>query len=266
LRLVVAFLLCLPVITFGQVTTAKPDCAAYSVDTGATHYPDHLWTFCEGSGTSLADEGSGTTYNLTITGADWATDGTHGDVLDFVSANSDYAQATVSGLSGAQTICAVVKISTLNTLYTVAALGDATTTDAYAYFGSGSDGDAFAQFRDSGGTESNATNTPIDDGSWNLVCGKFQDSTEYGTSVNGAAWELDSTVSVSTVAALDRFSVGSNETAFTNNYLNGEIAALWWYESDKSSAEISAIYNSGDPWSVIGFAASDSVIYRRRDR
>lgn len=237
--------------TLAAVTTAKPE--PHSINSGATHYPSHLWVMAEGSGSTVEDEGGGGDYDLTITGADWAT-GTLGSQLDFVAANSDIAKNTsVSGESGTQTMCVVVRSATTNTAMVNMQLAEAADSDSYARFYFGTDGDLTGQAdHDAAAAITNASDQVLDNDTWHLACARFSE-TAVDLSVDGAAWEADSSGTLTgLMAALNCVSVGGECDSSPSQYMNGSIAAAMWWEGSKSDADISAIYNSGDPWSVIG--------------
>lgn len=66
----------------------------------------------EGTGTTLNDEIG--TWDLTITGADWGADGTHGDKLTFVASKNDYLLVTGIGSMSdtVMTWCGIFQITT----------------------------------------------------------------------------------------------------------------------------------------------------------
>jgi len=269
LRALILFLLfLLPALVHAQVTTSKPSCGSYTIDVGETHYPDHLWVICEGTGTTTADEGSGTARTLTFgattgSGPDWVTDdATHGTVLDFVTANKDFMENTsLTTPTGIQTICVVMKVGTTAATSDLIQLSDNSANNALRLFVA-SDGDMGGQARDTSGNTVNQSVVALDDGAWNMLCGRVSD-VDIDISKNGAAYDQTGHARA-ILTNIDQFVAGANRLGAVNSgHYDGLMAAIWWYDSDKSDANIATIYNSGNPWPIIG-VDSDSWIRRRR--
>lgn len=239
--------------SFGAI--AAKNCS-YTLDTEAAHYPDHLYDICEGSGPTLDDKGSGTPVDLTHT-ADWASDATHGNSLDFVQANSDEAVGAVSSLSGTLTMCVIADGSAGTNRRTYGGFTDDSQFDRLAALALEADEDiaALANFDGSLETFIHPT-TP--DLSFQMQCTRVSDSS-IDTSLDGGAWTTNAITNTGMVAAFNNFALGVRNVGTPANHFDDRIIAAWWYEGSKSDAEISTIYNSGDPWPQIGMSDGDAT-------
>ena len=231
---------------------AKP--ASYSVNTGHTHCPDHLWMMDENAGTTLTDRGKTGGYNLTLTdtaagsGPEWITDGTHGPVLDFVLANGDQASySSVSGLSGTHVI-GVIATGNLGTVTRcMASVSDPSQLDRYAALVYQGDEDVEAASRfDS--TQQTATSTQAMTTDWDFVAFKFSDST-IEWSLNGSAWSALAVSHTGLLAAITRVTFGALAHSTPQWFWDDSMCAGMWWKATKSDAEIAAI--AADPWQFL---------------
>jgi hypothetical protein len=251
-------------LAFAQVTTPKP--AVFANVTSAAQYPDHCYFFNEGAGSTVEDEcGVGGDLDLTITGADWGTDGTHGDKLSFVAANSDRAVATgISGLT-AVTWCIVMHVAMdPAAAQTPIGFGD-TAQNTSTETRIGTNGNLTRRAIQNGGTAANGTGSSdvVMAGGYNLVCGD-SDDVNVAVNLNGGNRETTMHGFTGMMAALDKFTIGAeNDTALTE-YADIEVIAAWTYGSVKDNTARAAIYNGGNPWIPIGAIATGSAKARRR--
>lgn len=215
----------------------------------------------EGSGTTLVNKGKTAGYDLTFgattgAGPDWIADGTHTVVLDFILANEDYAEATVSGLSGVQTIGLITK-PTAGTVSRIAAgLFDNTQLDRYGILDWKADEtySVASRFDD---TQSNSATTGSATGGWDFWVLRFSDTT-LDWSLNGSAFATNVVARTGLIAAMNRFGIGGKRTSSPANFYDDPICAAMWWHGSKSDADISAIYNSGDPWAQLGVIAGSA--------
>lgn len=242
-----------------QITGAKPACGSLSLDTGETHFPEHLYTICEGTGTLLNDDGSSVTdWDLTFAGGtgagpDWDTDATHGTVLDFVDTNEDEATNTVSvsGMSGTMTMCVFSERQADHTAAGAGvALADSSQSDRYIKVLSGSNELAWTRARFDNGLQQDQGGSLTQD-VWMMYCGRFSDST-MDRSFNGSAWDTNVVSHTGLIASLDSVSVGVSPQLFGSDWFDDNLAAVAIWEGSKSDAEISTIWNGGNPWPIIG--------------
>lgn len=251
--------LALPLAAQAQVTTAKP--ASPSFDTGETYFPDHLYLVEEGSGTTLEDRGDGGDIDLTLSattgaGPDWGTDGTHGNKLTFVPANEDRIVGSgLSSLSGTQTVCYVAKLVAGTGTRVIGQFSDPSQADRYADIVEQGDEDIESRGRFDNTLQTN-TSTQDGTGGWDLICHRFSDTTS-DWSLNGAAWDTDTTTNTGLLAAITQWSIGADRTSSPGNYIDMEIVAFWWWKNTSlSDANIASVYNSGNPWPIIGVDGS----------
>lgn len=225
---------------------AKP--TVYGVDFGHSLCPDHLYMMDEGTGSTLTDKGKTGGLNLAITGADWTTDPTHGNVLDFVGANTDYAQVAVSGLTGTHTLCALVYASAGSVQRTIASFCDSGDFDRYValVYQADEDLEAISRFDATAVTNTSTTDIPAD--TWSLVFMRFSDTT-IDWSLNGSAWTTQAVSHSGLVAAINRFTVGYRNTSSPGNPWDDQMAALMWWRSSLSDANIASI--AADPWQYL---------------
>jgi hypothetical protein len=249
--------------SYAQVTTAKP--ATPTFDTGEALFPDHCWMLTEGSGTSLNDacaEARGTTqWDLTITGADWAVDGTHGGRLDFVAANSDRAGITAITAPAVHQMCFYAKKATdpgaAQSIYT---FGD-TSADTNIGLRVGTTGLLISRVTLAGVAESdtNAFDWVANSGTnFQLICGGGSDTIIYG---KGATTGLESTVTTTTVAAaLDKFTIGcelDNTSAQICTDMN--VIFAFMYTSAKTNGQLDTVAVA-NPWPVLGIDADAAPV------
>jgi hypothetical protein len=234
-----------------NITTPKPN--PHSIDAGETHYPHHLYVITEEAGATVEDDGSSTDADLTITGADWSTDAL-GPYLQFIRANSDYAENTaITAFTGTVTMCAIVRING----------AQGTPSERFMWLGDNAVADRQYALQSTGGlgylqgfawdtTASNTSEGPpsITDNLWHMVCARASD-TILDISVNGAAWDTESQSLTSLFTNMDTIALGG-ERSTTPSYADVDILAAWIYRATKTDAEIAVIYNSGDPWPIIG--------------
>jgi hypothetical protein len=247
-----------------QVTGAKP--ALFSLDTGATHYPQHLGMVLEGTGTNLNDEiGS---WDLTLSGgATWGTDGTHGAKVILDGSNGIAAFTGIAnGLSGTITACFIVDVpADPGSVTIMVSLGDSAAATNVA-----------SRVQTSGiltatsvlATVNDTVNTTFDVvavAGWNLVCLRAKDD-EVAISMNGAAWQVNGTTHTGIIASLDEITIGAEGDNSTSNWTAMEFIAWWFYTSAKDDAAIAAIYNAGSPWSAIGVVANTQSLKHNRRR
>jgi hypothetical protein len=218
----------------------------------------------EASGTTLTDKGKTGGLNLTITGADWTTDATHGPVLDFVLANTDYAEtSSVSGLMGTQTFAIVVYASAGSVTRVLMNLCDSTQVDRYVQMAMlGDENFEVASRYDSTQVNNNA-GTDLPQNVWSFAAVRFSDTT-VDWSLDGSAWTAQAVSHSGLLAAIDRLTLGyRNTTAPGAPYDDPMCAAMWW-KASKSDAEISAI--AADPWQFLDTSAltnQQPQFYRR---
>lgn len=248
-----------------QVTTAKP--ASPSLDTGETHFPDHLWLLNEGTGTALEDDGDHTDHDLTCAGdtgggPDWGTDGTHGDILTFVPGNVDRcANSSVSSLTGVQTSCAVTDVTAGTGARAIMAFSDNSTTNRYAESVIQGNEDVEARIRFGGGSATTNASTQQPTFGWDLICIRWDD-TKIDWSLNGSNWDTDTSGTFTgLLAAINTVALGARIETSVGSAYEGSIAAAWWWHADKDNTAISAIYNSGNPWPIIGVDVSAAATF-----
>ena len=230
---------------------AKPP--TYTVNTGHTHCPDHLWMIDEGSGASLTDRGKTGGYNLTLSattgaGPDWVTDGTHGPVLDFVSANEDRAtNGSISGLSGTQVVVVIAKGVAGAGTRCMVSVSDDTQLDRYVDLVYQGDEDVEVLVRFDNTLQTNTSNTDLTLG-WDVVALRFSDTT-VDWSLNGSAWATFAITNTGMIAAMNAFALGCQNISTPAQFWDDNICAAMWWHGSKSDAEIAAI--AADPWQFL---------------
>lgn len=240
--------------------SAKP--TSYSVNTGHSHCPDHLYMMDEASGTTLTDKGKTGGYNLTLTdtaagsGPDWITDGTHGPVLDFVLANGDRASySSVSGLSGIQVI-GVIATGNLGTVTrAMASVCDPTQLDRFAALVYQGDEDVEAASRFDA-TQQTSTSTQAMTTGWDFVAFKFSDTT-IEWSLNGSAWSALAVSHSGLLASITRFTLGALAHSSPTWFWDDSMCSAMWWHGDKSDAEILSI--AENPWQFLNLSSSATV-------
>jgi len=249
--------------------TARP--ASFTLNAGATYYPDHLWMFTTtdyngGAGTTVADQIG--TADLTITGADWQTDGTHGPYLQFVAANSDVATYTngasepVFGITTGFTVGVLFRQSTSVTTEGIAFIYTSDQGDGKYGFASSSAGNISVQGHDDGGTlvaRTGAGYPQLDSGNWVWTMVSFDNASAQAYLGDAATGTTDATATLN-ASQMDSFGLGAVLDAGPAQFLSGDIAAVAvWANTVYNTTQLSAIYNSGDPWSPIGVIASSNT-------
>jgi hypothetical protein len=219
----------------------------------------------EGSGTALEDDGDGGDIDLafgatTEVGPDWGTDGTHGDMLTFSATNEDYVEnSAVSGLSGTQTGCVVAKFVAGSGARTFLEWVDKDSGNYRSKLVYQGDEDIESQSENTGAFITNSS-TQDGTGGWDLVCIRWSDTIS-DWSLNGGAWDTASGTLTGLLAGIDRFVLGADRDSSPGAYFNGSMIAAWWWNASKSDAEIATIYNSGNPWPIIGVDTSSPPIF-----
>ena len=241
----------LPVPGAGNdITMPKPN--PHVIDAGETHYPDHLWVITEESGGTVEDDGSATDCDLAITGADWSTDAV-GPYLQFIKANSDFAESTCITWTGTVTMCAIVRISGAQGTPNERWMGiyDAGSTDIQFRLQTTGGLGYLQAFIDDGGTSNTSEGPPdVTDNLWNMVCTRGSSSI-LDISVNGSAWDTEvSSVTIS--SQLDTVALGGQRGGQAGPYADVDILLSWIHRGTKTSAEMATIYNSGNPYPIIG--------------
>ena len=240
----------------GSVIFGKP--SAFTIDTLETFVPEHCWVMNEGTGTNLnddcADALSGTAWDLTITGADWGTDGLHGDKLAFVQANSDYAQSGTISLSGTHTVLLLVKVAapTGDLAETFGGVFDASDDDSYVSFQSTPSSGLPHGVNTLNGTFDTVNGSvTFTDNEWRAYWIRFSD-TDIDVAIDDQSYNALTVANTGLVALLDRFALGGRRDSTPSNYSDMEImfAAVW--ESDVTDANRASIWNGGDLWANIG--------------
>ena len=233
----------------------RPD-DSYTVDTGDADCPDHMWLFSEGSGTAIADEGSGTAADLTLSNAlAWATD-TGINVVDLAgsyTATSDNA----AGLSDFPcTISCLVSWTASHNGHPMN-VANASDGDRFGFITTVTSGYYRAQYYGSEETESATTDSGADysDGTWRwwtirLVSDTSKVFYRGTTSVN------TNTTSHSVTSALDEVHFGSRTSGSGSNPYNGKIAMAMLWNSDLGAAGVSRVFAdpSGAGFSFINYS------------
>lgn len=238
--------------------TAKP--ASYTAG-AATLRPNHLWMFDEGSGTTLTDQGSTGGKNLTIVGADWTTDATHGPILDFIAANLDYAHLTetgsepVMGISTGFTVALILRVlDTPAAIEPLMAVSDVSALNVYYGMSIDATGDITPAVRNTTAlVDDNVTAADLDDDVWHLAVLTIGDSTQ-SSSVDGAGYEAKTLAANINDAAIDTFAIGGRRTT-SSSYADVKVAAAAvWVNALLSEAQQLSLWNSGDVWTAMGIS------------
>jgi hypothetical protein len=237
----------------GGLQTPKPD--PHSIDAGETHHPDYLWVLNEGATSTSEDDGSATDCDLTITGADWGSDA-FGNYLTFISANSDEATNTTctSPITTTGVMCAIVQINgDPDSIKAVSGWYDASDADQQASIAVTAGGFPRGDVVQStgGGFDINLSSPEVDDNNWNMVCVRQSDSVN-DVSVNGSAWDVAAISLTGVFTGIDTISIGSRKRSSTDQYFDGNVLTVFAYDGSKTDANIATIWNSGDPWPIIG--------------
>jgi hypothetical protein len=240
--------------------TAKP--ASYTAG-AATLRPNHLWMFDEGSGTTLTDIGSTGGKDLTIVGADWATDGTHGPILSFVEANSDYAHRTetasepVMGITTGFTVALLIK--TVEASKDMVGICDASGIDPFFMGGADITPEQRWSVRDDGAVSSTADDIvgATFNTSWHWCVWTFGTNAQTGSydgTLYGSAALTGDVALAANQALLDRFCIGGRVSS-SPAYADIEVgAAAVWVNTILSEAQQLSLWNSGDVWTAMGIS------------
>lgn len=241
--------------------TAKP--TSYTVNTGHSKCPTHLWMFDENTGTSAADKGSGTALNMTLqNSAMWATDGTLGSTIITCDSALDYYAMTGTGTvwDPTQNVMMVGIIrsttSTPGTEYAFAyGKGDSTTP--------GYGGLRFAATTAPAGVANDGTNTRNKnhsgngyDQGWHMIAVKVQPQAVSGEvvaiSLDGGAFQSLSS-SLLTSYLVNRYGAGVRPSPTPTSVFNGSLLSLSVYENGTyanwDTTWISSLYT--DPWQFL---------------
>jgi hypothetical protein len=255
--------------------TAKP--TGLSLKAATAYTPTHLWMLGENSGTTASDTGSGTAIDLTLqNAAQWVTDGTHGPVLDCNSTSTYYAGGSGTGWDGTNALLLVAIVKTdqgspgpvaVETI--VATAYNANNTNYVSCRNTTTNQLAQAAMND--GTFNTVNGGTLWDQTWRMAAVKFRAGaaqSNCAASIDGSAWTDDANTTVSYANAFNRYGIGYKPSLSSPSIFNGEVAAAWAIEggtyTDWDDAYVSALYNSGDPWSMILEAAGHPALSRSR--
>lgn len=241
--------------------TAKP--TVYTVNTGHAYAPTHLWMCDEGTGTTVADHGTGTALDMTLENADmWGTDGSLGSKITCVASTSRYALGASGTLFSSSVCLIVIAASTTN--------GNADANEyVMGYADTGAVGDrggilalSGAQTWQTDNYDAAANNVQktnsgtFYDSSWHMLALKFRNGSSIecaAVSLDGAAWQADATDTINALSNLDRYGLGVRPTATPVSIFDGAILAAWVYEdptyTSLDDAWIAALY--ADPWQFL---------------
>lgn len=262
--------------------SAKP--VSPSINTGATHYPDHLWLLDEGSGTNLDDKGGGTAADMTIVGSDvvWESDATHGWILKANAGNTtSYAHVNTNvGASSAICVAFIARVGATpatGRIY-LGGLGRQSTTAVYACSSITGNTGIHAVIYD------DPTNPSQLDGygtaDWtdaadHLFVVKFQaNGGEH--SIDGAALQaVGSPTFDYSGASFDRFGIFARLGTAIVGPCPGDstdptriIAVAAWVNDYATWDDtwMSGLYNSGDPWPALGVEAVTTQAFQYQSR
>ena len=257
--------------------TAKP--TSYTVNTGHAKCPTHLWMLNEGTGTTSADEGSGTALNLTLDNADqWSSDALGVTMLSN-TASSRKAVSATGTLPSTSILLVSINKTANNPFY-----GGAANEALLAYGYSGGSGSQFGYIRaqpqisgeiDAAAHDSvssvaaNSSGLYAYDQSWHMIAVKFA-TNKIAISVDGSAFTEETpsyTFPVTSGSAPNRFALGSNADSDFGQWFNGSHLAAMVYEDDYATWDttwIAALY--ADPWQFLNTSAltnQQPQFYRR---
>lgn len=235
--------------------TPKP--LLYSVNTGAALCPDHLYMFDEGAGATLTDKGKVGGKNLTITGADWATDGTHGPILDFISANLDNVAITetapVLGVTSGLTAAVILRVAAEPVAaQPIVGLSNSAVLNVFYAGQVGTFGNGRQQFqvRNTTSVVSSIVGNDIADDLWHLVVWTFAANSQTG-SMNGAGYGTSASAAAIS-AAINKFSLGAKLNT-SSEYADVKIAGCGvWVNTILSQTDQSDLFNGGNVWTAMG--------------
>jgi hypothetical protein len=227
----------------------------------------------EGAGTTLTDKGSTGSKDLTIVGADWTTDATHGPILDFIQANLDHAHRTETGsepVMGITTACTIALIcrvlDTPASAEVLAGVSDKSVDNVRYSMNIDATGDIMpAVCNTTSLVDDNATAADLDDDVWHLAVFTFGDSTQ-SSSVDGAGYEAKTMAANINDAAIDVFAIGGRITT-SSDFSDVKIAAAAvWVNTELSSAEQTSLWNTGDVWTAMGLSTVTIPAFQYQSR
>ena len=241
--------------------TAKP--TEYTVNTGHAYAPTHLWMCDEGSGTTVADQGTGTAQDMTLQNADmWGTDGTLGAKIGCISATSRYALSATGAFASTSllmvVICKPASAVCAATEYVLGGGHDSDTAAAYC-------GPRFVTteipeaiyYDGTAAAASKVWSAATYDTNWQMIAAKYTTNSK-SISVDGAAWATVSATSydfpnASGKVAPNRWGLGCRPHPTPSGPFNGDILAAWTYYdgtyADWNDAWIAALYDN--PWQFL---------------
>lgn len=199
--------------------------------------------------------------DLTITGADWNTDASWNDApyLTCIAANSDYAEnVAVSAISGTTTFGIIVKPVASTSFHFPIALADKDVErDFYNIKWSNNQFSVETNCDSCGGSlVTNTSSITITPGNYYLVLARVSESS-VDISINGSAWSTKANNNpAGTNAAIDTVSLCRRGDSTPSGYFDGDIYAAFVHRG--SWADPSLVWNSGDPWSVLGIESTDN--------
>ncbi len=256
--------------------TAKP--ADYTVNTGHAKCPQHLWMLDEGSGTTLADQGSGTALNMTLDNADmWGTDGSLGAI---VTANKSGPRKAVSatGTLPSTSLLMVVIVKTINDDGYVGASNEYLCGAGYesnslqTYFNIRAqpqfDNKVDGAIRDGTSAVShNTTGLSFYDQTWRMLAMKVK-TNGLALSVDGSAWsEITNAYTYPNSAgnAPNRFALGSDATSSASSPTEASFLAMATWANDYTAWNDAWIANLfADPWQFLDTTAGSPLILPHR--
>ncbi len=244
------------------VTTAKP--SSFSLNSGASYYPDHLWMINEGTGTTCEDLVG--TWDLTITGADWGTDGTHGPILTFLSSEANNRASYLSAsFGGAFSWGMILDIASApGSAQVFFSAGDAA---ADTNLGTGTTSAGLPQRRTKlagSATTGNSAGDIVADTGFSIIFGKGSDS-NVSSALNDGAFGNSAHSSSGLVASLDQISFGCERDSSAGLFADMVLCAAWIKEgAEYSDADLDAIFNSGNPWPMLGVDPPGGSSTRKR--
>lgn len=239
---------------------AKPACGAYTI-TADTYSPEQMWMFCEGSGTTVEDDGDGTDADLTLTNSPtWSTDGTHGGYLAFDSASDQQAIGSLGAQSGTVIFGGLMRVAdgncTDNEMW--ATLADASADNVMVRFECDAGDSATAVAWNADSASKNFWPADITDGQWHFVAVRASD-TDLDVCVDDGSWDEVTISKTGLIAALDQ--IGFGVQASNTPQFHGSVDWAWAFmeESNFSGATCANLYNSGDWWANFGVDATGTA-------
>jgi len=241
-----------------DILTAKPE--PYTIDTGETHYPDHLWVFSDATGgTTIDDEGGSVTdCDLTLSGPASGSDA-FGKFWTFVDTESDIAQdATCTDPpTTVGTYCVIIDTGSAPVTSNDSPISWGDVSDAYKSFSIDllpASGNSQAGICKGGGScagEANSGPWTATNDKLNMICAR-QSDTQNDLWMNNSGWQLQTIAGTSLWTGVDQVTVGALGRLADQNYLNAKVYLALAFKASKSDAEMTAIWNAGDPWTTLG--------------